>query len=185
MELAKELLTQVGGLSGFLQIQRQQFQQIKGLGDSKYVLFKAAIELAWRLHEEFALIGIHPTLGSVYQYFIPKVREMDNEVLVALFLDKQRNPVAMKSLMLDEMDDSVLHNGTLLLEKILYQASQYKTTAFMLVHYYPFEDGCPMYLDVSIAQMIIREFTNMDCRMLDYVVIGKHHHAPLANKGLW
>jgi DNA repair protein RadC len=66
VELAEELLIQMGGLPGLLEVQPQPFCQIEDIGDSKYVLLKASVEIDSRQKflctKIFASNGVYITM---------------------------------------------------------------------------------------------------------------------------
>jgi DNA repair protein RadC len=178
VELAEELLIQLGGLPGLLEIQPQPFCQIKGLGEFKYLLFKACIELSWRLHRFFEHVDIPPVLDKTYQFLLSKVRNRDYPALFGLFLDKQHNPLTLKHIIYGEVYESEL-----ILEEVLNKASLYQASTFMLVHNDPIGDGCPTPIDIFLSHKMVSELFAMELQMLDYVVVSKFHHTSLANKG--
>jgi DNA repair protein RadC len=185
VELAEELLTQMGGLSRLLLIPQQQFCQIKGLGESKYLSFRASTELAWRLHSLFEDIDTSLVLDKTLQFFLLELSSLYHKALYGLFLDKQHNPLAIEQIILDNaVDDAVAYGSNFVLKEVLKYASQYQATNFMLAHNYLCGDGCPMPVDISLSQNIVRELFAQELQMLDYVVIGGlHQHISLAQRG--
>jgi DNA repair protein RadC len=184
VELAEELLIQMGGLPRLLLIPQQPFCQIKGLGESKYLSFRASTELAWRLQSLFEDVDTPLVLDKTLQFFLSKLRDLYYRALYGLFLDKQHNPVALKQIILDDdLDDSVVYVSKFILEKILKYASQYQATNFMLAHNYLTGDGCPMPIDISLSQRIVKELFAQELQMVDYVVLGRLHHISLAQRG--
>jgi DNA repair protein RadC len=178
VELVEELLIQMGGLPGLLEIQPQPFCQIKGLGESKYLLFKACIELAWRWHNFFEHVDIPPALDKTYQFLFSKVRKRGYPALFGLLLDKQHNPLTLEHIIYGEVYESEF-----ILEEILNKVSLYQATTFMLVHNDPIGNGCPIPIDIFLSHKMVKELFAMELQMLDYVVVGKFHHTSLANKG--
>jgi DNA repair protein RadC len=178
VELAEELLIQLGGLPGLLEVQPQLFCQIKGLGESKYLLFKACIELAWRLHRFFEHVDIPLVFDKTYQFLFSKMRNRGYPALFGLFLDKQHNPLTLEHIIYGEVYESEL-----ILEEVLNKASLYQASTFMLVHNDPIGDGCPIPIDIFLSHKTVRELFAMELQMIDYVVIGRFHHTSLANKG--
>jgi DNA repair protein RadC len=179
VELAEELLIQMGGLSRLLLIPQQQFCQIKGLGESKYLSFRASTELAWRLQSLFE--DVDTPLDKTLQFFLLKLKKLHYKALYGLFLDKQHNPLALEQIILD---DDVVYGSKFILEEILKYASQYQATNFMLAHNYLSGDACPMPIDISLSQKIVRELSAQELQMVDYVVVGGfHQHISLAQKG--
>jgi DNA repair protein RadC len=187
VEVAQELLTQVGGLPGLLEIQQQPFCQIKGLGESKYFLFKACIELTRRLHRFFEHVDSPPVLdidNKALQYLLFELRNRNYQALFGFFLDKQQNPLALiEHLILTDRDNSVVYKGESVLNEVLNRASQYQATTFILAHFYPTGGSYPMPIDISLSQRMVRELPAMELQMLDYVVVGRTHHISLASKG--
>jgi DNA repair protein RadC len=183
VELAQELLTQVGGLHGLLEIQRQPSCQIKEVGGSHYILLKAFVELAWRIHKLFEHTDTPTVIDKNYLFLLLELRSLRYQALFVLFLDKQHNTIALEQITLSDVDNSVAYEGEFILGEILKQASQYQEKTFMLAHNYPTGDGYPTPIDIFLSQKIVRESFAQELQMLDYVIVGKFHHTFLAEKG--
>jgi DNA repair protein RadC len=183
VELAEELLTQVGGLSGLLKIQQQPSCQIEGVGGSHYILLKAIVELAWRVHKLFEHSDTLPVFEETYQFLLLELKNLRYQALFVLFLDKQHSPIALEQIILSDVDNSVVYESKFILEEILKQASQYQETTFILAHNSPNGDGYPMPIDIFLSQKMVRELFALELQMLDYIVVGKFHHTLLAEKG--
>jgi DNA repair protein RadC len=183
VELAQELLTQVGGLPGLLEIKRQPSCQIKEVGESHYILLKAAVELAWRIYKLFEHTDTPTVIDKTYQFLLLELRNLDHQAIFVLFLDEQHSPIALEQITLSDVNNSVVYESEFILEEILKQASQYQETTFMLAHNYPTGDGYPMPIDIFLSQKIVRELFALKLQMLDYVIVGKFHHTFFADKG--
>ena len=100
LQLAQELLEQVGGLAGLLHASLADLARIKGLGGSaKRAELSAVLELARRaLAEQLKERPAFDSPDAVKNYLRLAIGARPHEVFAVLFLDAQRRLIAVEEL---------------------------------------------------------------------------------------
>lgn len=99
VELARQLLSSFGNISGIYRANHQEFCQRHGLGTAKYVQLQACLEMSKRYLAE--QLPQNPTLSSskaTKDYLIAELRHETREVFAVLFLDNQHKVLSFERL---------------------------------------------------------------------------------------
>ncbi|HEY8568590.1 RadC family protein, partial [Microbulbifer sp.] len=99
VDLARQLLTDFGGLRPLLQADRTAFCTGKGLGDAKFVQLQAVLEMGRRhLAESLKRSDALTSPQAVRDYLAAQLRHRTREVFCCLFLDSQHRVIAYEEL---------------------------------------------------------------------------------------
>ena len=94
VDLARDLLSEFGGLVGLLSASQSEFCKANGLGQAKYAQLQAAVELTKRyLHEEIAGRDVLTSPEATRRYLKSRLRALKYEVFACLFLDNRHRVV--------------------------------------------------------------------------------------------
>jgi DNA repair protein RadC len=110
LELASDLIDQLGDLRAVLNSNSQNFKEIHGLGEVRYIQLQAVKEMCRRsdfifLQRETQLTNTHQT----YSYLKKKLRDCKNETFAALFLDNQNRIIAYEELFTGTINAATVH----------------------------------------------------------------------------
>ena len=179
VDLARELLARFDGLRGLLSADRGQFCAAKGLGDAKYAQLQAVLEMGRRhlgeaIREREALSN--PT--TVRQFLQSRLRDLDREVFVALFLDTQNRLLAYEELSVGTLDSAQVYP-----REVVKAALKCAAAAVIFAHNHPSGVAEPSASDRMLTERLKQALRLIDVRVLDHFVIGEAAPVSFAERG--
>ena len=179
-QLAQELLTTFGGLSGLLNAGTAELQMVKGLGPAKRAEVAAVLELARRgLAEQLKERQAFSTPGAVKQYLQLHLAHKKHEVFAVLFLDSQNRLLAM-----EEMFRGTLSQTSVYPREVVLRALHHGACAVVLSHNHPSGSVQPSRADEALTQTLKASLALVDVRVLDHVIVGQGQAFSMAEQGL-
>lgn len=180
LQLAENLLQQLGGLGGLLTSSGRQLQGIKGLGPAKRAELLAVMELARRgltagLREE----PVFTTPQRVKDYLQMRLGALPHEVFAVLFLDAQQRLIAC-----EEMFRGTLTQTSVYPREVVKRALELNTASVILSHNHPSGVLEPSRADELLTQTLKSSLQLVDVRVLDHVVVGRTGALSFAERGL-
>lgn len=180
LQLAENLLQQLGGLGGLLTSSGRQLQGIKGLGPAKRAELLAVMELARRgltagLREE----PVFTTPQRVKDYLQMRLGGLPHEVFAVLFLDAQQRLIAC-----EEMFRGTLTQTSVYPREVVKRALELNTASVILSHNHPSGVLEPSRADELLTQTLKSSLQLVDVRVLDHVVVGRTGALSFAERGL-
>lgn len=180
VDLARDLLLEYGGLRAILVAERQQLCQSRGLGDAKYALLQAALEITRRHFEEPLKRG--QTLHSAAQtrhFLVTQLRDFTHEVFACLFLDQRHRIIRFEVLFHGTIDSAAVHP-----REIIKRALAYNAPAVIFAHNHPSGIAEPSRADLALTQRLKEAMALVDIRLLDHFVVGDGEVVSFAERGL-
>ncbi|MBU0916353.1 MULTISPECIES: RadC family protein [Aquabacterium] len=180
LQMAENLLQQLGGLGGLLTSSGRQLQGIKGLGPAKRAELLAVMELARRgltagLREE----PVFTTPQRVKDYLQMRLGALPHEVFAVLFLDAQQRLIAC-----EEMFRGTLTQTSVYPREVVKRALELNTASVILSHNHPSGVLEPSRADELLTQTLKSSLQLVDVRVLDHVVVGRTGAMSFAERGL-
>ena len=180
LQMAENLLQQLGGLGGLLTSSGRQLQGIKGLGPAKRAELLAVMELARRgltagLREE----PVFTTPQRVKDYLQMRLGALPHEVFAVLFLDAQQRLIAC-----EEMFRGTLTQTSVYPREVVKRALELNTASVILSHNHPSGVLEPSRADELLTQTLKSSLQLVDVRVLDHVVVGRTGALSFAERGL-
>lgn len=180
VDLARELLTQFGGLRPLLEAERGTFCAAHGLGEAKFVQLQATLELARR--HLFATLERGDVLTSpdaTRRYLASRLRDRPQEIFAALFLDNRHRVIAFEELFFGTIDGASVHP-----REVVRRALSHNAAALILAHNHPSGVAEPSRADESITRRLKEALALVDIRVLDHLIVGDGQMVSLAERGL-
>lgn len=168
VQLAFDLMKHLGDLRAVLNADSQQFKQVHGLGQVRYVQLQAVKEICRRsdfiyLKKEIQLTNSKQT----YAYLKKRLRDYKNETFAALFLDNQNRVIAYEELFFGTINSATVH-----VRPIVERVLQLNAAALILAHNHPSGLSDASQQDIEITKRIRNALELVDVRLLDHIVIG-------------
>lgn len=168
LQLAFELMEQLGDLRAILNANPQQFQAIAGLGAVRYVQLQAVKELCRRsdfiqLQKDIPITNSKQT----YSYLKKRLRDYKNETFAALFLDSQYRIIAYEELFSGTINTATIHPRPIV-ERVL----QLNAAALILAHNHPSGISDASHQDFAVTKRLKEALELVDAHLLDHIVIG-------------
>ncbi|MDP6491365.1 MAG: DNA repair protein RadC [Kiritimatiellia bacterium] len=174
VDLARGMLKHYdGSLTALAAASIDELMAFKGVGRTKAILLKAALETGRRLHDE-ALPGdaVVRTPEDVASLLGPRVRTLESEVFWVVHLNAKNvakgRPKAVTQGLLNA---SLVHP-----REIFREAVRSSAAAVVLAHNHPSGDPTPSAEDIRITRQLIDAGKIVDIKVLDHVVLGRPGH---------
>jgi len=178
--LAGELLAQFGGLVGLVRADPSRLLACRGVGQAKYALLKAALELARR--QALRDLDGRDVLASPEQtrrFLRHHLADLDREVFSVIFLDNQHRILRCEDLFLGTLDGAAVYP-----REVAVRALQYRAAAVIFAHNHPSGVAEPSGADRRITERLCAALQLLDIRVLDHIIVGRGREYSFAEAGL-
>lgn len=181
VQLAQDLLTQLGDMRSILNASFQSFKQVSGLGLVRYVQLQAAQEICRR--SDFITLQKKPLLFNTQQtcsFLKRRLRDKKNEVFAALFLDTQHHVIAYEELFVGTINMTAVYS-----RPIVTRLLQLNAAAIILAHNHPSGVSKASKQDISVTERIRQAIELVDARLLDHLVVGDNEVYSILHGVTW
>lgn len=180
VDLARQLLTEFGGLRGLLEADLTEFSAHKGLGPAKFAQLQAVLEMGRRHLWERLQRG--DTLSSpedTRRFLLARLRDYPHEVFACLLLDNRHRVIAF-----EEMFRGTIDAASVYPREIVKLALARNAAALIVAHNHPSGVAEPSRADERLTQRLKEALALVDIRLLDHFVIGDGEVVSFAERGL-
>ena len=180
LDTARALLGEFRSLRGLLSADRQRVCRTRGLGDAKYALLQASLELSRRHYAELMQAG--PPLSNplaTRDYLRARLRDRDHEVFCCMFLDNRHRVIAFDEVFRGTIDGASVHP-----RDVVKLALARNAAAVILAHNHPSGVAEPSQADEMITGRLRDALALVDIRVLDHIVVGDGACVSFAERGL-
>ncbi len=180
MQLAAEVLGELGGVAGLLHAPPQVLGRVKGLGPAKRAELSAVLELSRRaLAQELRQQPLFDSPASVREYLQLQLGGREHEVFCVLFLDSQN-----RLIVLEELFRGTLTQTSVYPREVVLRALHHHAAAVVLAHNHPSGEARPSRADESLTQSLKAALALVDVRVLDHFVVTRRQAVSMAEMGL-
>ena len=180
LDLARDLLSRYGGLSGVFNAFAKGGASCRGVGPAKIAQLRAGVEVARRLLAEEVRGGsVLTSPEAVRDYLRLSLSELPHEVFVVLFLDSQHRLIAA-----DEMFRGTLAQTSVYPREIVKAALHRNAAAVIFAHNHPSGVAEPSRADELLTQALKQALALVDIRTLDHFVVAGNRVVSFAERGL-
>ncbi|HEX7965583.1 MAG TPA: DNA repair protein RadC [Gammaproteobacteria bacterium] len=179
VDLARQLLSEFGGLRALLNASQEDFCATLGLGPAKYAQLQACLEMA-RRHLGEALERGKPLTdpAATRKYLLAKLRDMPHEVFACLYLDNRHRVIAFEELFRGTIDGTSVHP-----REVVRAALKHNAAALIFAHNHPSGVAEPSDADRRLTRRLQDALALVDIRVLDHFVVGDGEVASFAERG--
>jgi DNA repair protein RadC len=180
LQLARNLLTQFGSISGIFRADGETLQGCHGVGVAKYTLLQAALELARRQALELASQADALTSPDLTRQFLQyHLGGHQREVFSCIFLDSQNRVICCEDLFWGTLDGAAVYP-----REVALKALQHSCSGVIFAHNHPSGVAEPSMADKHITQRLQAALALLDIKVLDHIIIGKGQQYSFAEAGL-
>lgn len=180
VDLARDLLKRFGSLRRLLAASREDLCAAPGLGDAKFALMQAALEMGRRhLSEELEPGQALRDPEHTERYLRAHLRDYPYEVFAALFLDNRHRVLAFEEMFRGTIDGASVHP-----REVVRRALQHNAAALILCHNHPSGVAEPSQADRHITRRLCEALQLIDVRVLDHLIVGDPGCCSMARRGL-
>lgn len=178
IELARILLLESGGISKLKNYTLEELKKIKGIGNAKAVLLKAAFELNKRVEKD-KLMHIKTLLNeeSTARFMKALIEDNDIEKVVVILLDKRRKIINYKIQSIGT-NSSVLINQS---DIASYALKNYATYVY-IGHNHPSNIALPSKNDERTNMDLLLALGCVNVVLLDHLIITDYNYYSMNNK---
>ncbi|MEK6707606.1 MAG: DNA repair protein RadC [Pseudomonadota bacterium] len=180
VDLARELLTRFGSLTGLFAANQTTFCQVPGMGPAKYAQLQAVLEMARRaLEEELKSGDAMNSPKSVRDYLRLSLEGKKHEIFVGIFLDAQNRAIAA-----EELFNGTLTQTSVYPREVVKRALYHNAAAMIFAHNHPSGVAEPSQADEILTQSLKQALALVDVKVLDHFIVGGGAAMSFAERGL-
>lgn len=177
---AKEALIKFKTLRGVLEAEKDELQEIRGIGSHNIFGIKLIQEVSRRFLKERMMS--RPACHSskeVFDYLYHVLRDSKREKFKVLFLDAKNQIIEEKTFFEGTVDSSVVYP-----REIMKSALKFDASSTIFVHNHPSGDPEPSENDKEITKELVFAAKILQMKVLDHIIIGNNRYFSFADKGL-
>jgi DNA repair protein RadC len=180
VDIARELLKNFKGVRGILSASLEDFCSEPSLGLAKYCQLQAAAEIGRRclresLNQKQAIL----TCRDAEEYIISRLRDYQQEVFAALFLDTQHRVIQFECLFFGTINMANVYPREVAKKALLHNAA-----AMIVAHNHPSGIAEPSQSDQLLTDRLKDSLALIDVKLIDHLVIGDNRAISFAERGL-
>ena len=180
VDVARELLSTYGGLRGLLTADRLSVCQHEGLGNTKYAILHASLELGRRLlAEQMQDVDALTSPQAARAYLKAKLRDLPYEVFGCLYLDTKHRPIVFKELFRGTIDGASVYP-----REVVRTVLSTNAAAVIVAHNHPSGVAEPSASDQVLTQRLRSALALVDVRLVDHIVVGEKDSVSFSERGL-
>jgi len=173
-ELAKALLNKFGSLRNLDTADISQLCSISGIGFSKAVQIKAALELGKRLNREEVEFGLKiknpkDVVRYVKEYYSPYIRDANKEIFNLILLDYRNKVIGNIELSKGNINSSIVDP-----KEIIREATVKSASSVILVHNHPSGETDPSEDDIETTNRVCEACEIVGIKVLDHIILGRN-----------
>ena len=180
VDIGRDLIKQFGSLRCLLEAPTEQVLAQEGIGEAKYSLLQASLELGRRyLAQSLAEKELLTSPQMVKSFLRAQLRHHQQELFAALFLDNQNRLIRFEILFTGTLDSCAVHP-----REVLKRALALHSASLILAHNHPSGYPEPSAADHSITERLKSALALVDIRVLDHFIVGEYEVISFAERGL-
>lgn len=180
IELSRYLLENVFVKKELLFATPSELMEVKGIGVTKATRIVAGLELGRRLGmiDSYEKIS-YSSPDTVAEYFYNHYKHTSNEEFVILLLDSKNKLIAMETISVGTINQTLVHP-----REVFRRAIKRSANAVILVHNHPSGDPTPSHEDVLISKRLKEVGDLVGIKVLDHIIVGSHRHTSLRERNI-
>lgn len=168
VDLGRELLDRFGGLSGLCRADKKAACAAPGVGEAKYALLQAVMEMARRtLAEDMQAGDALDSPDAVRAYLRLLLHDKEYEVFCCVFLDAQNRVLAV-----EELFRGTLTQTSVYPREIIKRALFHNAGALILAHNHPSGVAESSQADRQLTRHLAEALALVDIRVLDHFIVA-------------
>lgn len=179
MQVAMELLQQLGGLQGLAHRGIDELCRVPGVGPAKAAQVKAAIELGKRVLSAPLSTGMRiSSSADLFKHYYPLLRDLRREVFKIILLDAKHVVIRDATVSEGSLTLSIVHP-----REVFSLAIREASAAVIFLHNHPSGDPQPSTEDRELTSRLVAAGELLGIHVLDHLVIGDGRYVSFADQG--
>ena len=174
MELAEDIISRAGSLSGLLRWDPSDFQKIYGIGKIKSLQLAVQVEVSKRMMKD-PCVPLSPIdePSKVWKLLFTESKVETVEKVWVLCLNRKNRLIRVENITSGTATSSVVHP-----REVFRPAIRHGSSAVILAHNHPSGDPTPSASDLEVTQKISNASDHVGIDFLDHVIIGEVENCP-------
>lgn len=179
VDLARDLLTDFGGLRPLIEAKQQDYCSTHGLGPASYASLQAVLEMARRhLAEGLEKENVFTCSATVKDYLRSQLRHKTYEAFCVLYLDSQHQLIRFEEAFRGTIGEAVVYPREIVKRSLALNAA-----AAILAHNHPSGKAEPSEADRLLTEELKKALALVDVMVLDHMVVGDTEVVSFAERG--
>ena len=180
VELARRALARHGSIRGLIELNRNDFTAMSGLGDAKFVALQAGVEIGRRaLHDEMISSSPITDATAAKAYLVAELGARSREAFCAIFLDNRHRVIAFEILVVGTIDSATVHP-----REVVARVLELRAAAVIFAHNHSSGVSEPSAADINLTRTLSQALKLIDVRVLDHFVVARQQITSFADRGL-
>lgn len=180
VDLARDLLTEFGGLRQLLMAETRSLCQAPGLGEAKSAQLQAALEIGRRFMAQTLERGeVLRSPDDTRACLQARLRDLRYEVFCCLFLDTRHRVLAFEELFRGTLNGSAVYP-----REVVQRALSHNAAAVIFAHNHPSGVAEPSRADETLTASLQAALQLVGVRVLDHLVVGEGETISFSERGL-
>lgn len=171
IDVSRKLVSDLSNLNELRDKTIHELTKVKGIGKTKAITIMAALELGKRVLENKTDKIQVSSPEIVFELLNYELKDLKQEVLIALYLDLKTNLIAKKEVFRGSLNQSLVHP-----REIFKYAVKYSAYQIILVHNHPSGDPYPSKQDIEMTNAIEKAGRLLQINLLDHIIIGDNNY---------
>lgn len=180
LQLAQELVICFGGLKQLTEATLPELLTIKGIGKTKAIQLKAALNLGMRASRQLIKPRFkieHPL--HAYQLIKEQLENETREVFMVILQDTKGYLICCETVSIGSLSQTLVHP-----REVFYPAIRHKAASLLIAHNHPSGDPAPSPQDLELTRVLLEASQLVGIPLLDHIIIGKETYLSFRQKGL-
>lgn len=177
LDLAAAILAHFGSLRKIADASLEELKEVKGVGEAKAILIRAAFALGQRQEEEE-----HPLIDTpekAYSLIRLEMQRQGTEVLMVVLRDVKRQLVHREILSRGILNELLVHP-----REVFHFAIRHRAHSLIIAHNHPSGDPQPSKSDFEMTQVLIAAGRVVGIPLSDHLIIGRSSYISFFQSGL-
>ncbi len=177
---AKDLIQRFGSLSGVLDAEQKEIEEVAGIGPISSALIRVVKETCGvYLAEKMKNKDVLSSPQAVLDFARMKLAGLAHEAFMLIFLNTKNKVLDYKVLQEGTVDRAVIYPRRMIEEALARHAA-----GIILVHNHPSGDAGPSPEDKQLTRSLVEAARTIDLRILDHIIVGKEGYCSFSESRL-
>lgn len=180
LQLANDLIDEVGGLHALTRVTLGELHRVRGVGRARAAQVLAAIELGRRTLVRAS--GERPNLRSPSElaaHLLPQYASPTVEQFGLVMLDSKSRLIRVKIVATGTIDSAIVHP-----REVFREAAAAAAAAIVLFHNHPSGDPTPSHDDLILTARMVSAGKVMGIEVVDHIILGERRYCSLLELGV-
>jgi len=179
LDIAREMLADLGGLRPLLDARPERLCRAPGVGPAKYAELQACLEIGRRYLEARLRHGdALSNPADTRRFLAARLRPYPYEVFACLFLDNRHRVICFEELFRGTIDGASVHP-----REVVRRAIEHNAAAIIVAHNHPSGVAEPSGADRALTRRLKEAVALVDVRLLDHFVVGDGEVISFSERG--